>query len=196
MDDATDKPAPSKPAPLAPALDIEAIRKRCELATPGPWCAHNPDDRMAMNAYAVSTSKHEPTIDGALEDDNDYAEVVALTMLQSPRLACHGAQRWAEDAEFIASARSDVPALCDLVVRIYSELARQTTVADVARKIVGDSIFPRCGRWAVRVKDTVRLREYDSLSDALAEFIRPIGVPESAVRSAMGLTEADHEVSG
>jgi hypothetical protein len=106
----------------------DELRALCAQATAGPWYAHNPDDEVCMNAYAVTTSPGEPVVDAS--PPNDHEQIVALTLLQSPRVVCHAAGRWEADARFIAAAREAVPALLDENARLRA--ARQELEAVVA----------------------------------------------------------------
>ena len=81
-------------------INIRAIRERCEKATPGPW--------------------HPPGL-GEVHSDHDgniYARIVhyrpefKLEDEESPIVADGCTE---EDAEFVASARTDLPALLDAV---------------------------------------------------------------------------------
>lgn len=80
--------------------DIAAIRKRAEAATAGPWeVGHGP--------YGWD--------DGIIQAGGGQA---ILTN------SGHGSTSASdEDAEFIAAARTDVPALCDYVERLEAVLA-------------------------------------------------------------------------
>jgi hypothetical protein len=82
----------------------KAIKGR---TTPGPWYVRMLDDERAMNLVAVSvrpdTGKQERW------PDFDAAEIVAVTLAQSPRYADTLDQRWDENAEFIAFTRGDDP---------------------------------------------------------------------------------------
>lgn len=100
--------------------ELKAIRKRASEATPGPWFAAATDDDMCMNALFVTTEptpfEHSNTHGMSPGDkDSKPEKVVAITLLQSPPLAYHEAQRWDEDTLFIAHAREDVPALIETV---------------------------------------------------------------------------------
>lgn len=104
--------------------ELQAIKARADAATPGPWGTFDTDDEVHMCAIGVSTNGHEPWFElNASEDENGHQHVVAMTLLQSPRYACHASGKWAEDAEFIARARSDIPALLAEVERLKAELA-------------------------------------------------------------------------
>lgn len=81
--------------------DIEAIRVRCKVATPGPWTAQ-PDDKR-RNASAIVQC--------------DYY------MDETP-IICQGGSDWLlvdDDASFIAHAREDVPALLDYIEWLEAE---------------------------------------------------------------------------
>ena len=91
-------------------IDLEHLEALCDAATKGPWYDHNPDDEHHMNAYVVSTSPIEPCIDTD-ERVNDHAIIVAITLLQTPRVACTSDGRYEQNAAFIAAARTAMPAL-------------------------------------------------------------------------------------
>jgi hypothetical protein len=75
-------------------IDIDAIRRRADAATDGPWTGAN--YRMALAGLATSTGNH------------------------------------AADAEFIAHARTDVPALLAEVERLRAELTQANEQRDRA----------------------------------------------------------------
>ncbi len=92
---------------------IEELQRLHEAATQGPWFAHNTEDSLFMNAYAVTTSENEPNLDGCTDFHKEAHDksVVALTLLQQPRVVGHESNRWAEDADLIATMRNALPAL-------------------------------------------------------------------------------------
>jgi hypothetical protein len=90
----------------------QAIRQRVDAATPGPWYWHNPDDDVCMNVYLVTTHPYEPD-DLIPGDFDDHGEVVAITLLQTPRFAGVSDHKWQENAHFIAEVRTDIPKLLD-----------------------------------------------------------------------------------
>lgn len=98
-------------------LDLEAIRKRCEAATEGPWLRETGDERRSSNVIRIL---HE--IDGTrlyrryekvaeIWEDEDEGEQPADPSENSEA-----------DAEFIAHAREDVPALLAEVDRLRALL--------------------------------------------------------------------------
>lgn len=91
-------------------LNLEPIKARLARITPAPWYSHNPDDDMFMNAFVVTNSPVEPDM-GKDERTNNHEMVVAITLLQTPRVACHADSRWEENAKFIAHAPEDIAAL-------------------------------------------------------------------------------------
>ena len=104
--------------------DLDAIRARCEAATPGPWTAYNANEGTEYQpAWEVANDAfHNPPAD---ED--------------APWIAVHLETGIKDDAEFIAHAREDVPALLAAlassraeVERLTRENARLTDVVDTA----------------------------------------------------------------
>ena len=97
-------------------LDVEA--------TPGPWYPQATDDRRCMNASYVSTDPKSGLRDmdpQSAERDCRPGSVVAITLLQSPRLANVRDQRWDENTDLIAYYRTAAPALAREVQRLQAE---------------------------------------------------------------------------
>ena len=90
--------------------ELSRLEALCNAATAGPWYDHNPDDEHSMNAYVVSTSPVEPSVDTDYRI-NDHAIIVAITLLQTPRVACTSDGRYEQNAAFIAAARTELPRL-------------------------------------------------------------------------------------
>lgn len=93
-------------SPLTP-LDLQEIRKRCELATPGPW--HWERGYELVDEYG-RTQKHWGLKNPA--DPNRVTNGYLVTHTSSER-DISGENRLCDtpDFQFIAHARSDVPAL-------------------------------------------------------------------------------------
>lgn len=89
------------------AIDLDAIRARAEAATPGPWEAYDRDGGAARPT--------EITVCGS-----DIAGPPEA-YLDRGRFGRHA------DAEFIAHARADIPALCDEVGRLQGIEAAVTS---------------------------------------------------------------------
>jgi hypothetical protein len=100
--------------------ELDAIRRRADAATPGPWRVCFVDDTYAMNQVAITTAEiHE-------DWPRDSAKVVAATLVQGPeRYASIADGRWDENAEFIAHSRDDIPRLLAEIVRLRAELGRR-----------------------------------------------------------------------
>jgi hypothetical protein len=95
------------------SLDTDAIRERVEKATPGPWAAHERE----------TSDGHHRVVDG-LPGLNEHR--VALT------------QRFA-NAEFIAHARADIPALLEEVEGLRDE--RDEAVAHATELENGEAYY-------------------------------------------------------
>lgn len=116
--------------------ELKAIKARADTATPGPWYSFDTDDDVHMSALGVASMDFEPWF--AMPDHgNGHEHVVAMTLIQSPRFACHASGKWAEDAEFIAHARTDIPALLAEI----DQLKRQLTDYTAALQFVVDMPF-------------------------------------------------------
>jgi hypothetical protein len=111
-------------------LDLDAIEQRTNAATPGPWQWHISrrtldyrlqtagwDVVMGFARWGRNSAQPEFNIDGLLHHGAD---------LDQPH----------PDAEFIAAARTDVPALVAAVRRLTAELATMTAVAESNKRYV------------------------------------------------------------
>lgn len=95
---------PSSSRPLS-GPELQQIRDRCARATPGPWVAIRESDVLGTLGGPVCRM------------DADEAVVVGTPTDCGPT---HDA---ADDAQFIAQARTDVERLLDLVERLAGQLA-------------------------------------------------------------------------
>ncbi len=94
-----------------------ARRALAEKATPGPWFAIHADDEMCTNASYVATKDEDASPEEA------YRHIVALTLYQAKRVACHEDERWDENAAHIAAnAPSTVIADIDEILRLRAEV--------------------------------------------------------------------------
>ncbi len=97
--------------------ELDAIRRRADAATPGPWQVSFVDDTYAMNLVAITT--------GEIHEDwpRDSEKVVAATLVQGPeRYVSISDGRWDANAEFIAHARDDIPRLLGEIAQLQTEL--------------------------------------------------------------------------
>jgi hypothetical protein len=100
-------------------LDLDAIKARADAATPGPWAWDNRGDKCDDIQLGVACDAKENPLTGYFDDDDAiYVEQVAESLSR------------AADADFIAHARTDVPALCDAVERLTADLS--AAVAELA----------------------------------------------------------------
>jgi hypothetical protein len=104
-------------------LDLDAIRKRCEAATPGPWetWSVSGGEVKVLCGVEERTSCSRSYRDGGHEicstDSMDYDQD-GISVDEDEALA-----KATADAEFIASARQDVPTLLDEVERLRAQNA-------------------------------------------------------------------------
>lgn len=97
-------------------MDLEAIRKRCEAATEGPW-----KWRAYAFGFRVWDANDNPVCDSFIFDD------IGSGIIKDKGIA-----------PFIAHARTDIPALLDEVERLRAEVdgfnaVHRDTGDDVAR---------------------------------------------------------------
>lgn len=97
--------------------EIQAIEERVNDASPGPWYVRHLDDDYAASLTTVSI--REEAEHTQRYPAFDCGEIIAATLVQCPaRYATISDQRWDENAEFIACARTDVPRLVAEVKRL------------------------------------------------------------------------------
>lgn len=84
---------------------LKAIRERCEAATAGPWA----DNGTSIDQHWTAVPKDWATVVGLEECGSPYQPWQRLVLKES-------------DAAFIAHARTDVPALLDLVASLQERV--------------------------------------------------------------------------
>jgi hypothetical protein len=101
-------------------IDLDGIADRLRRATPGPWYFDLYDDEYAQSMYVVTTQRPNPDRHFSLRwPDFPTEAVVAATLVSMPGCAfCHASERYDEDGEFIAHARTDVEVLLAEVTRL------------------------------------------------------------------------------
>lgn len=97
-----------------PSLNLDAIERRANAATPGPWHAEateDPQERAISNKIGDSRIGYSAweglAIAYGADDMPDEGALVA-----------------ADNAKFIAHARTDIPALIAVIRRLHAELGR------------------------------------------------------------------------
>lgn len=85
-------------------------------ATPGPWYEQSGDDDWHMGSTYVGTADGLDT--STMANGCEANDVVAITLLQHPRLANVRDGRWNENAALIAHYRTAAPALAREVRRL------------------------------------------------------------------------------
>lgn len=107
-----------------------------EKATPGPWFAIHADDEMCTNASYVATKDEDASPEEA------YRHIVALTLYQAKRVACHEDERWDENAAHIAAnAPSTVIADIDEILRLREKVERLEKEADWLARICAEQML-------------------------------------------------------
>lgn len=133
------------------SLDIQAIRQRASRAEPGPW-------KVASNEWNLRAAPWR----GAVGIEADFDLAVPSLLLWTTR---GGAQQ--ENAEFIAAARTDVPALCDELDAARQRIAELKTALKGMTERYCDLIRSEdCGNWDPESEHTVKAAR-KALQDAL-----------------------------
>jgi hypothetical protein len=100
------------PTPDRPPLDLDAIRARADAATPGPWM------------HATHTGRKDGVSLVGQISKRGTGQAVAV-------LADSDVRQRAKDAEFVAHAREDVPALVAEVERLRAANAHLIRNAEI-----------------------------------------------------------------
>jgi len=108
------------------ADDLDEIAARVERATPGPWhwITGDHDDYQVFGDGELTANTYDPTRGSPLLDK--HIHVPLLTVWDNDGNSSNGAGGH-EDAEFVAAARADVPALLVEVRRLRSLLEHLRT---------------------------------------------------------------------
>ncbi len=117
--------------PLTPER-IAEIRNLAEKATPRPWEMHIVDDDMFMNARYI-------TAEGGRDDDLSetetpfHGEVVAITLLQTPRMADE--LRFEENGELIVTAANEIIPALDEIERLRARISDLESATRLSKTI-------------------------------------------------------------
>ncbi len=105
-------------------MDIEAIRKRAEKATKGPWVRESTDDtdRDIALGYDIPGEGYPNLVATCYDDEPEHKS-------EGPARPITRRQAQA-NAKFIAHAREDVPALCDEVERLRAVIFNAIVAAE------------------------------------------------------------------
>ena len=104
------------------SIDLKAIEKRYSRATEGPWAIWHDLDHQGFKTVGDAQSYAEVVSDGFTEESNPTAHVYTDA-----------------DAEFIAHAREDVPALVARVRELEAAVERVREYGEKMRKANGMS---------------------------------------------------------
>ena len=88
-------------------LNLDELQRLDAAATPAPWYPQHEDDALCMNAYYVSTKPDGHNLDTRNPSD----DVIAICLLQEPRLAGTLDGKWDANTALIAAMRNALPAL-------------------------------------------------------------------------------------
>jgi hypothetical protein len=127
---------------------LAEVHRRSSEATGGPWHVRRPDDGEWQCAIAICTVPEDPRQAARARRDwrlgwPEPESVVAITLLQSPRLA--EAAECRANAEFIAAARVDVPRLLALAEGALGRLAEiRSLLAQACESIGGAGVVKQC----------------------------------------------------
>lgn len=113
---------------------LAEVEELWSATTPGAWYPHLGDDAYAMSAAYVATDPgagwdtsfsnwvvdHGRTMAAGWPEQADHRRVVAITLLQEPRLA--DPEECEQNALFIADAHQQLPRLLALIKRLDTAL--------------------------------------------------------------------------
>ena len=127
--------------------DLKADLELCNKATPGPWYARATDDEVFMNLRYVTTEPASFEHDGCrsfTEGIVQSGDVVALTLLQHPRMA--DPDKFDENTLFIAQAREGWPHAIERAIKAET-LARELVAAlrEISEILDNATCRCRCG---------------------------------------------------
>jgi hypothetical protein len=109
-------------------LDLDAIRARANAATPGTWIVYDAGEE-DFPSWWVWRKDKLPYYGGILAPASEHADEPGGIGLVATDDVDHTEQEHL-DAEFIAHARADVPALITEVRRLKDELKRIRALCD------------------------------------------------------------------
>lgn len=163
-------------------LDHADLRKLAQAAKQGPWFPRATDDASFMNARYVGLDEGPGFVhdgaNGMALGEADATRVIAITLLQEPRLA--DCDECDENAKFIAAANpTTVLALLDEIER----LRKENVELDLAAKL-GDALAVLLDRSATALKGEAAPGSRHDCSD----------LPDVAAALRARVTETDENV--
>lgn len=99
---------------------LSLLEKMHSKTTPGPWYPRAGDDDMCMNARWVSTDPGKGFEHDGYICDVDSSKTIAITLLQSPRLA-DSPDLYDNNLLFICEAKAAIPRLIEEIRRLRKE---------------------------------------------------------------------------
>lgn len=112
-------------------IDVSGIADRLNRATTGPWYRDSYDYDGGTSMVVVSTQKPNPSRRFSPRwGEFETEAIVAATLVQYGPAFCHASERWDQDAEFIAYARTDVKVLVAEVIRLTAVIDGGNEPAD------------------------------------------------------------------
>ena len=98
--------------------ELDRIEKLADAATPEPWFSVCTDDQDFMNARYVGTVNRGGGHDGQqglIASGERVGEIVAITLAQAPELVSIADEKYDENMDFIADARTSNPRMVRLI---------------------------------------------------------------------------------
>jgi hypothetical protein len=95
-------------------LDLDAVERPAELATPSPWHVRFLDDDHAMNAIGIAREPDTGEHEDMATFSSPGSELLAATLIQAPPYVVSEDRRWGENAELIVLMRNALPELLRL----------------------------------------------------------------------------------
>jgi hypothetical protein len=119
-------------------LDLEDIKKRIKAATPGPWAWEAYGEKENAYHIGVALDKNDKQLSGMVQTEryDEDADIFVEDVLWRESLGDQsGATVNYDDAEFIAHAREDIPALVAEVERLSDIIDKRDAILGLAREL-------------------------------------------------------------
>lgn len=150
------------PLLITKAVDLAAVKARADAATEGPWTFD--EDELTWRLHGTA-GIIPPQLDGLIP-----AQRMTHQILKAPKKGTTYAEYWPNraDADFIVHARTDVPALLDLLAERDATIAGLRAELDKAWKAYADEEYAHGN--TIEARDEAQ-EVADDLTDGIAALL-------------------------